>query len=63
MYLPRILTFSDTHQLTAARTGSDQGYPEKCAEERLVTTIMAPWNVTLYVRLSCFFCEHLVLMS
>jgi hypothetical protein len=63
MYLPRILTFSDSHQLIAAPTGSDQGYPEKCAEERLVTTIMAPWNVTLYVRISYFFFEHFVLMS
>ncbi len=63
MYLPRILTFSDAHQLIAAPTGSDQGYPEKRAEEILVTAIMAPWNVTLYVRLSYFFCEHLVLMS
>jgi hypothetical protein len=63
MYLSHILTFSDAHQLIAATTGSDQDYPEKCAEERLVTTIMAPWNVTLYVRLSYSFCEHLVLMS
>ena len=33
-------------------SGSNQSYPKKRAEERLVTTFMAPWNVTLYVRLS-----------
>jgi len=54
MYLPRILTFGDAHQLIATPTGSNQSYPEKRAKERLVTTIMAPWNVTLYVRLSLF---------
>src|SRR6266704_3139329 len=54
MYLPRTLTFSDAHQLIATPTGSDQGYPEKRAEERLGTAIMAPWNVTLYVGLSYF---------
>ena len=31
-------------------TGSNQSCPEKRAEERLVTTVMAPWNVTLHVR-------------
>jgi hypothetical protein len=38
-------TLTDLYVLT----GPNQSHPEKRAEERLVTPVMAPWNVTVHV--------------
>jgi hypothetical protein len=52
MYVLHILISRAFSTLTDcyAPAGPNQSRPEKRAEERLVTPVMAPWNVTVHVR-------------
>src|SRR6267154_1575423 len=51
MYVPRHTVSTSRAALTNCYVpaGPNQSHPKKRAEERLVTPLMAPWNVTVHV--------------